>query len=133
MTIRVIDFYQRKKNKFPNKFVWRDPVLYVLAKVDGKLKEMALRLAGDIKPPSIINLKDFEAEAYCNFVVITNALLSDMRENIRQSWKLSERDFKDLIFDMYCIMVSRYCTCGFIRRFFLYLAGVWKYYFKGVK
>ena len=132
MSVAVLDFYQRKKNnKFPNKYVYRDPVFYILAKVNGRLKELALKLAGDIKPPSTVGLKDFEEEAYICYTIIVNAFLSDSGEAIRVSWGLSERDFKDLIFDMYCVLVSKYSKCGFIKRFLLYFSGVCKFYFGG--
>ena len=131
MSVTVLDFYQKRRNKFPNKFVTKGPVFYVLAKVNGRLKELALRLAGDIKAPSTAGLKDFEAEAYKCYVIITEVLLSDKKEAVMASWGLSERDYKDLIFDMYCVLVSKYSKCGFIKRFLLYFSGVCKFYFGG--
>ena len=62
---------------------------------------------------------------------LLDGLNDRQKEAVMASWGLSERDYKDLIFDMYCVLVSKHCTCGFLKRLFLYCVGIWKFYIGG--
>ena len=132
MTIAVIDFYRnigKKQNIFATSL--KDPVFYILSKVNGRMKELTLKLTGDIRFPDFSRLKDFEVEAYRNYYIIVNFLLGEKKDVIRESWGLTKGDYKELIFELYCALLKNHATCGVVKRGFLYVIGIWKFYFGG--
>ena len=131
MTINVIDFYREKDGEsLHNPFLLslQGPTFGILADVDGKRKELILKLSGSVEYPSTKGLKDFDAESYGNYIIITNFLLGENREILRQNWGLSKEDFRELFFELYVCLLKEHTTCGLFKKALLMFIGLWKFY-----
>ena len=129
LTISVLNFYSRTKESkvaFPK--VLHSPTFYILAKVDGKLRELTLKLSGEVKCPPLKDQKDFSAIGCRDYLIITDFLLGENGERVRLSWGLTKEDFRELIFELYFALVKEYSTCGVLRKSFLLLFGAWKFF-----
>ena len=131
MTISVIDFYRKIENKDdrnPFSPVLQSPTFYILAYVNGKVRELTLKLSGEFECPSLDSFKDFNIESYRNYIIIANFLTGEGGERAKRSWGLSEEDFRELIFELYFILVKEHSTCGWFKRALLVLLGMWKHF-----
>ena len=130
MTIAVLNYYRRTQDKKVNPFlsVLHSPIFYILAKVNGKTRELVIKTSEDIECPRTAALTDFQIEGYRNYLMITDFLLGGNGEIVRRKWGLSKEDFKELIFELYCALLRNYTVCGIFRRACLYLIGMWKFY-----
>lgn len=130
MTISVLDFYRKiedASSKNPFTPVLHDPVFYILSYVNGKVKELTLKLSGEVEYPLVVS-KDFEIESYKSYIIITDYLLGEQGDNVRKKWGLSKEDFRELIFEMYFALIKEHSTCNCIKRAFLVLLGIWKFF-----
>ena len=59
---------------------------------------------------------------------ITDFLLGESREILRQSWGLSKEDFKELFFELYFCLLKKYAKCGIFKKVFLIFVGLWKFF-----
>ena len=131
MVINVFDFYRKiedKSDKNPFSPVLQNPTYYILSEVNGKVRELTLKLKGEVECPIITSLKDFEVEGYKNYTIITNFLLGEEGERVRRSWGLTREDFKELIFELYFALVKEHTTCGIIKKGLLVFLGMWKFF-----
>ena len=96
------------------------------------MKELTLKLAGIVKSPNV-GTKDFEAEAYKNYLIISDFLKGDRKENVRESWGLTKEDFRELLFELYFALVERHTNCGSFKRVLLMLIGLCKFGFGGLR
>ena len=131
MAISVIDFYRKiedKSDRNPFNLLLQSPTFYILSYVDGKVKELTLRLKGEVECPVITSLKDFETEGYKNYIIITNILLGEEGERVRKSWGLTKEDFRELIFELYFALIREHATCGVFKKALLVLIGMWKFF-----
>ena len=125
MTVEVIGFYKKGRNPFPTYLV--NPNFFILTKKDKKVKEYTLKLSGKYYYVTPKDLRDFKAEEYKNYIIITNFLLGDNKERIRDSWGLTKEEYRDLIYGMYFLLVRNYATCNLFKKGFLLLKGFIKY------
>lgn len=135
MTINVIDFYREDNGEsLQNPFVTlvERPVFSILVDVNGRTKEFVLKLSGAVECPFHIieNLKDFEIESYRNYLIITDFLLGENGEKLRENWGFTKEDFRELIFELYFCLVKEHATCGIFKKAFLVLIGLWKFYMR---
>lgn len=130
MTINVLNFYSDIKEEgvkvLPK--VFHSPTFYILAKVDGKLRELTLKLSGEVKCPALKDQKDFDINGCRDYLIITDFLLGENGERVRLSWGLTKEDFRELIFELYFALVKEHSTCGIFRKSFLLLFGTWKFF-----
>ena len=136
MALSVIDFYRRVEARgTANPFIeaLESPVFYILARVNGKLRELTLKLSGEVKCPSLNSFEDFEVESYRSYMMITDFLLGEHGENVRKRWGLSKGDFRGLIFKLYFALIREHSTCGWFKKVILLLLGVWKFFERKVK
>lgn len=131
VSVKVIGFYKRKDNKSLFWTIILDPTFYILAQVNGKVRELVLRLSGRYPYYVSSDFTDFEHEAYKNFVVISKVLLGDNGENIRVKWGLTKKEFKELIWGLFLTLLKNSATCGKFRKFILFVSGILKYYVGG--
>ena len=134
MAISVIDFYRKieeKSDRNPFNLVLQSPTFYILSYVNGKIKELTLKLKGEIDCPIISSLKDFETEGYKNYIIITNFLLGEEGEKVRINWGLSKEDFRELIFELYFTLVKEHAACGIVKKAILMLIGMLKFFIGG--
>ena len=127
MTINVLNFYSNIKNN-ENLKVFHSPIFYILVKVNGKLRELTLKLAGEVRCPAIKAQEDFKFEGCRDYIMITDFLLSNNGERVRGSWGLTKEDFRELIFELYFTLVKEHSKCSTFRRACLLLFGVWKFF-----
>lgn len=130
MTINVIDFYRKVEEKgIKNPFIesLENPIFYILSRVNGKIRELTLKLSGKVECPPLDSFKDFEVDSYRSYLMITDFLLGENGESVRRRWGLSKGDFRELIFKLYFILVREHSTCGSFRKVILLLLGMWKY------
>lgn len=132
MAIDVLDFSIEEDKVNPFAIVLHDPIFDILAYVNGNLRELTLKMSGEVTCPEISSLKDFEFESYRNYLMITEFLLGEQGENVRRNWGLSKDDFRELIFEMYFTLVKEHATCGFFKKALLIFIGIWKF-FRGRK
>ena len=125
MTLQVIGFYRRGRNPFSNYLV--DPIFYILVSRNGKVKEYTLKLSGRFYYTIPKDLKYFKEEEYRNHKVITDFLLGDNKERIRDSWGLTKAEYRELIYGLYFTLVKNYTTCGWFKKGFLLLIGFLKF------
>ena len=128
MSVKVIGFYRKKDNRSLFQTILLDPTFYILVRVNGKVRELVLKLSGRYPYHVSSDFSDFEHEAYKNFLVIERALLGDNGENIRVRWGLSVKDFRELTFELYFTLLNNYATCGKVKKFLLLFIGLIKYY-----
>ena len=130
MSIRVLDFNKEITVEDNNPFlqVLHEPVFNIMAYVDGKFRELTLRMSGEVKCPIFKDLKDFNLESYRNYLIIVDFLLGEFGERLRESWRLSKEDFRELIFELYFCLVKEHATCGIFKKAFFVLIGLWKFY-----
>ena len=129
LAISVIDFYRKIEDKETlNPFIGalQDPTFFILAYLNGRVRELTLKLSGEFKCPSLRNFKDFEIESYRSYIIITEFLLGENGERVRKAWGVTEEDFRELIFELYFCLVKEYSTCGFFKKVFLIFVGIWK-------
>ena len=132
MAIDVLDFNIEEGNVNPFAIVLHDPVFNILAYVNGSLRELTLKMSGEVTCPEISSLNDFEFESYRSYLMITEFLLGEQGENVRRSWGLSKDDFRELIFEMYFTLDEEHSTCGFFKKALLIFIGICKF-FRGRK
>lgn len=125
MTLNVIGFYRKGKTALITYLV--DPIFYILVSKDKKVKEYTLKLSGKYYYVTPKNLRDFKAEEYKNFNIITKFLLGENKDRIRDSWGLTKEEYRELIFGLYFLLVKQYATCGWLKKGFLLLAGLIKF------
>lgn len=131
MIVSVLDFYRKETEEgIGNPFLTtlHEPIFFIVVNLDGKKRELVLKMSGDVECPPVKNVKDFEFESYRNYLIITNFLLSEQGNKIRLHWGLSEEDFREFIFELYFCLVNNYSTCGMFKKAFLVLLGLWKFY-----
>ena len=136
MAISVIDFYRRVEGRgIGNPFMeaLESPVFYILSRVNGKLRELTLKLSGEVKCPSLNSFENFEVESYRSYIIITDFLLGENGENVRRRWGLSKRDFRELIFKLYFALIREHSTCNWMKKVILLSLGVWKFFERKVK
>lgn len=131
MTLKVIGFYRRTKNKNPFTTSLVDPVFYVLVCRNKKVKEFTLKLLGKFSYLTYDTPKGFDVDAYRNYSVITDFLLGKYRDTIRANWGLTRKEYRDLIFQMYFVLVKNHTNISLAKKVFLVLAGFIKYYLGG--
>lgn len=130
MVINVIDFYREKdkeNTQNPFMYVLNAPSFGIIADIDWKKKELILRLSGNIACPLANDLKDFEIESYQNYIIITDFLLGENGERVRESWGLSKEDFRELFFELYLCLLKKHSHCSLIKKIFLLAIGLWKF------
>lgn len=125
MALRVIGFYKKGRSPFPTYLL--DPTFYILVSKDNKVKEFTLKLSGRYYYVTPRDLKDFGAEGYKNYTIITNFLQGENRDRIRESWGLSEEEYNKLIFEMYEALVREHSLCGCLKRHWLEFTGFLKF------
>jgi hypothetical protein len=133
LKIGVLNFYRnRESRELSNPFIsiLKDPTFYILACFDGKIKELALEMAGDIECPTLNGFKDFRIEGYRNYLIITNYLLGENGERVRLAWGLSKEDFRELIFELYFTLVKEHTTCSLFKKGILVFIGLLRFYFR---
>ena len=130
MTIQVLDFNKEITVEDNNPFLQalHEPVFNIMAYVDGKFRELTLKLSGEVKCPIFKGLKDFDSESYRNYLIIADFLLGEHGQRLRESWRLSKEDFRELIFELYFVLVKEHSTCGFFKKAFLIFVGICKFY-----
>ena len=131
MAISVIDFYRKidsKNGRNPFIQALQDPTFYILAYVNGKVRELTLKLSGEFECPSLDSFKYFNIESYRNYVIIVNFLLGENGEKVRKSWGITKEDFRELIFELYFILVKEHSTCGWLKKALLVVLGMWKFF-----
>jgi hypothetical protein len=128
LAINVIDFYRRVKGK-ENIFTeaLESPTFYILSYVNGKMRELTLKLSGKVECPPLNSFKDFDVESYRSYLMITDFLLGENGESVRRRWGLSKGDFRDLVFKLYFTLVREHSTCNLFKKVILLLLGMWKY------
>lgn len=125
MTLNVIGFYRKGRNPFATYLL--DPIFYILVSKDKKVKEYTLKLSGKFYYTVPNDLKEFKEEEYRNYKIITDFLLGDNKERIRDSWGLTKEEYRGLIFGLYFILVKNCTTCNWFKKGFLLLAGFLKF------
>jgi hypothetical protein len=85
-------------------------------------------MAGNIECPSLGFFKDFNIEGYRNYLIIVNFLLGENGERVRIAWGLTKEDFRELIFELYFILIKEHATCGLFKKGMLVLIGLWKFF-----
>lgn len=131
MTINVIDFYREKDGEGlnnPSLLSLQGPIFGILADIDGKRKELVLKLSGSVEYPLTKGLKDFDADSYGNYLIITDFLLGENREILRQNWGLSKEDFRELFFELYVCLLKEHTTCSLFKKALLMFIGFCKFY-----
>lgn len=129
MAISVYNFYSNIKSA-DNPFlqVLENPTFYILVKLNGKMRELALKMSGDVKCPPIKVAGDFEIESCRNYLVITDYLMGEYGDRVRESWGLSKEDFRELVFELYFCLVKEHSKCGIFKKALLILFGMWKFF-----
>lgn len=127
MALKVIGFYKKGRNPFTTYLL--DPTFYILVSRNNKVKEYTLKLSGRYYYVTPRDLRDFSAEEYKNYNIITNFLLGDNKERIRDSWGLGKKEYKELIHGLYSLLVKDYSTCGWLKRSLLMFKGFIKFKF----
>ena len=109
------------------------PTFVILAEVEGKKRELILKLSEGIKCIEVDTnkLRDFKTEGYRNYLIITDFLLGENKERVRQSWGLSKEDYRELFFELYFCLLKEYTTCGLFKKAFLAVIGLCKFYLGG--
>jgi hypothetical protein len=130
MAIKVLDFNKEIEEQDNNPFLQtlHEPIFNIMVYINGKFKELTIKMSGDVKCPDIKNLKDFDFESYRNYLIITDFLLGEFGERLKGSWGLSKEDFRELIFELYFCLVKEHTTCGILKKVFLVFLGLWKFY-----
>ena len=130
MAIDVLDFYIEDSKGSANPFLieLHEPTFCILVRSQGKIRELVLKMSGDVKCPSLNDLKDFVLESYRNYLIITEFLLGEQGQRVRESWGLSKEDFRELIFELYFCLVSMHSRCSVLKKAFLILVGLWKFH-----
>ena len=121
MSIRVLDFNKEITAEDANPFLqeFHGPVFNIMVYVDGKFRELTLKMSGIVKCPVFKGLKDFDSESYRNYLIIADFLLGEHGQRLRESWRLSKEDFRELIFELYFCLVKEHATCGVWKKAFL--------------
>ena len=127
MTFKVLDFYRKAEGINPFVPVLKDPSFCILINRDGKSRELILNLKGEFSYMSCPDLECFEQEAYKNYNIITNFLLGENRENIRLNWGFTNEEYKNLIFELYKILVNSHSYYGWLKKKLLVLLGYLKF------
>ena len=129
MSLKVIGFYRRIKNKNPFTTALIDPIFYILVSRNKKVKEFTLKLSGKFSYVTPFDLENFEPEGYKNYNIITDFLLGENRDRIRANWGLTVKEYRDLIFQLYYVLVRSYGKGSWLKKEVLVLLGKLKYYF----
>lgn len=129
MSLQVIGFYRRTKNKNPFTTTLIDPIFYVLVSRNKKVREFTLKLSGKFSYVIPSDLKFFDTEAYRNYIIITDFLLGENRDKIRANWGLSTKEYRDLIFQLYFVLIKNHAKYGWFKKEVLVFLGKLKYYF----
>lgn len=128
--VSIIDFYRKvEEGEDSNPFALSltNPVFCILMRVDGKVREVVLRLSGEVACPLLGSCEDFTAEGYRDYTILTDFLLGEKGEALRKRWGFSEEEFRELIFKLYFTLIREHSTCSFPKKFFLLLVGIWKF------
>jgi hypothetical protein len=130
LAISVLDFNKEIEEQDSNPFLlsFHEPIFNILAYVNGKFKELTIKMSGEVECPSVKNLKDFDLESYRNYIIITEFLLGEHGQRIRESWGLSKEDFRELIFELYFALVREHATCNSFKKALLLFIGIWKFF-----
>ena len=129
MALKVIGFYRRTKNKNPFITALIDPMFYILVSRDKKVREFTLKLSGKFSYIMPHDLEGFDFEAFRNYNIITDFLLGENRDRIRENWGLTKQEYRDLVFQLYFVLVRSYSTFGWFKKEMLVFLGKLKYYF----
>lgn len=132
MAIKVLDFHRDvKEGELPSPFL-NSPVYDIRVNINGNKKILKLKLDESIKYPEISEVKGVNYIAYQNYIIISCSLVGAQREIIRDSWGLTEREYREFIFKFYCAFIMRYTTFNFLKKLFLILTNAKRCYEGGV-
>lgn len=129
MALKVIGFYRRTKNKNPFTTALVDPVFYILISRNKKVREFTLKLSGKFSYIIPSDLEHFDSEAYRNYNIITSFLLGENRDRIRENWGITKGEYRDLIFQLYYVLIRNHANYGWFKKGILVFLGKLKYYF----
>lgn len=129
MTIKVIDFY-RKKEKGENPFISTlvDPTYCILMRKNNVTKEYILNLKGEFPYISYSDLECFDEAFYKDFNIITDFILGDYKEILREKWGFSKEEYASITFELYKALVNNHSFYGWFKRKLLILLGFLKFY-----
>ena len=131
MTISVIDFYRKIEDTNPFIKELKDPTFFILAYVNGKMRELTLKLVGNY-PYIGFSTKDFQPDAYKNYHIILNFIKGERSEAVRKSWGLTTEDFNELKHELGFTLIKSHATCGWFKKVFLMFKALLRSYFGGI-
>ena len=104
-------------------------IIGILAEVDGKRRELVAGFPNGLKTLADIKVKDFEKDSFIGYKAILNLIKGEQGGRLRESWRLSDEDFKELPFELYLCLVREHSTCGILKKLFLIMTGLIKFCF----
>mgnify|MGYP003314226984 CR=1 FL=1 len=127
MTFKVLDFYRKVEDV--NLFVstLKDPTFCILVNRDSKSRELVLNLKGDYPYVSYPDLECFEEEAYKNYMIISDFLTGDSKDSVRINWGLTNEEYRNLVFELYKLLVNNHSYYGWFKKKLLILLGYLKF------
>ena len=127
MTISVLDFYTEGKGEAKNALLSSNgAIIGILAEVDGKRRELVAGFPNGLKALADTEVKDFEKDSFIGYKAILSLIKGEQGGRLRESWRLSEDDFKELPFELYLCLVNEHSTCGILKKLFLIMIGLIK-------
>lgn len=125
MSMEVIEYRRDKQNEGSFVGVLKDPVFYVLISEFDKVREVVLQLRGDFPFQTPIDTDFYDEEAYRNYIILKEYLLSEKGQEFLYRLDVDEDKF---ILGLYKVLVKHHSFFGWFKQRLLVILEYLKYY-----
>ena len=125
MSMEVIEFRREKINDSSFVGVLKDPVFYVLISEFGRVREVAIQLRGEFPYQTPIDTSFYDEEAYRNYIILKEYLLSEKGQEFLYRLDVDEDKF---ILGLYKALVRHHSFYGWFKQRLLIILEYLKHY-----
>ena len=123
MTLEVVEYKRLNNSSFAG--LLKDPAFCITILEEGRLKEIAIQIKGEFSSYPFAELTLFEEEAYRNYKILKDYLLSEKGQDFLDR---IDADESSLILGLYKVLVYRHSVFGWFKKKLLVILEYLRYY-----
>lgn len=128
MTLEVIE-YKRENSNNPFAGLLKDPTFCILISEGGKVREVVIQLRGEFPSLSLIETSFYEDEAYRNYQILKDYLLSDTGQEFLDRLGLDGKDdARKFVLGLAIVLIKHHSVFGWFKKKLLVILEYLKYY-----
>lgn len=124
LTLEIIE-YKREGNDGSFVGLLKDPTFCILISEGGKVREVAIKVRGEFPSCSLSETSFYEEEAYRNYKIIKNFIISDEGQGFLDRINIDE---DVLVLGLYKALVKHHSYFGWFKKKLLVILEYLKYY-----